>query len=99
MKPTLDQLKGTLSAVDDSQDYVLILKTNAHFELIQGAGAGAVSHLEYVTRWSTFDKGNGGVGESAASDSIFTSDIMDWASEAWEKYEDDGRTKILNPFG
>ncbi|MDO7905324.1 hypothetical protein Q5741_02715 [Paenibacillus sp. JX-17] len=95
--PTIEQLEQTIANGDDSVNNVLILKLSGEFELIQGAGAGAVSHLNYITRWGTFDAGNDYVGKDASKDKKHIKKIMDWAEEAWNKYSKNGHTKIQNP--
>jgi hypothetical protein len=96
MQPSLKQLKEVLGSVTDSKDYVLILNLNATFELVEGAGAGAISHLDYVTRWNTYDKGYGYVGKEASKDDKHTDRIMKWANEAWKTHQETGRTRITN---
>ncbi|PWW01230.1 hypothetical protein DFQ01_110120 [Paenibacillus cellulosilyticus] len=94
--PDKKQLKETIAQGDDSIDYVLILNTDGTFELIEGAGAGAVSHLNYVTRWNPFDQGNDYVGSKAAKDKEHISRIMDGAKKAWDKFKETGYTRITN---
>lgn len=99
MKPQLSQLLDALRAGDDSHDNILLLMPSGHFELYAGAGGGAVQHISYVTRWGTFDAGDGYVGEDAANNRKFYEEhIMPWALEAWEEYEKTGRIRIVNRF-
>lgn len=98
--PDLKQLKNVIKHGDDSVNNVLILKKDGAFELVEGAsGAGAVSHLDYVTRWETYNSNNDYVGKAAAKDENHINKIMTWAKTAWDKYQADGFTKIANPNG
>lgn len=97
MKPSLSQLLDTLRTGDDSHDNILLLMPDGRFTLFEGAGGGAVSHIRYVTRWETFDAGNGYVGEDAANDpDFFKKHVMPWAERAWAEYQETGRTQIVN---
>ena len=103
MYPTRQQLISVIAKGDYKVDNVLILKTNGEFELIQGAGAEAVKHINYVTRWETFDAASsekgGWVGLDASKDSyVIDKLVMKWANEAWDIYTNTGRTQITNIY-
>ena len=97
MQPNIEQLREIIRKADDNVDKVLILKTDGAFELIIGAGNSAVGHINYVTRWETFDAKNDYFGPEASQDNNWLDTIMTWANDAWEKHRKTGQTHILNP--
>ena len=94
--PDINQLKQTISNGDDNHDNRLILLPTGDFQLIPLSQWN--DNLTYVTRWETFDEGNDYVGPDAASDSRHIQEIMDWALDAWKKYQTKGYLKIINPY-
>ena len=52
----------------------------------------------YVTRWETYNCGEGFVGIDALADEIFIDGIYSWAEEAWNIHKNTGETKIINPY-
>ncbi len=90
------QLIEEISSKLDDRDYRLILDLDGKFKLIP---LGEWSDgMEYVTRWETYDRGNGYVGVSASEDTEFIDGIYNLAIEAWDRYKNDGETNIFNPW-
>lgn len=103
MHPTRDQLISVIAKGNYKVDNVLILKRNGEFELIQGTGGEAVQHIDYVTRWETFDAASsetaGSVGVDASQNSYIIDEVvMKWANKAWDIYINTGRTQITNMY-
>ncbi|AJA48665.1 hypothetical protein CPAST_c25960 [Clostridium pasteurianum DSM 525 = ATCC 6013] len=99
MQPDKEQLRQVIANGNDNVDNILLLNRDGNFILFQGAGGGAVEHLDYVTRWETFDAGSDYVGIEASKDEKLLDDlVMKWANEAWKRYEKTGNTQIMNPY-
>ncbi len=99
--PSLNQLKHTIAAGNDSQDNRLILLSNGDFKLVPYNNANDAvifENLDYVTRWETLDSGNDWVGPDAAKDEKWMNQILEWANEAWDIHQKTGKKKILNPY-
>lgn len=52
----------------------------------------------YVTRWETYNCGEGFVGIDTLADEIFIDGIYSWAEEAWNIHKNTGETNIINPY-
>lgn len=96
MGPNKEQLRYVIANGNDNVDNILLLNVNGNFSLFEGAGGGAVEHLNYVTRWETFDEMNGYVGIGASKDNIFLDNtIMGCANTAWSSYIKKGSSHIV----
>lgn len=98
MQPNRSQLVSVIANGNDNVSNVLIIRIDGNFELVQGSGASAVEHLNYVSRYETFDATNDYVGVNASKDSNHINDIMDWANEMWDIHKRTCRTRIINPY-
>jgi hypothetical protein len=97
MNPNKEQLRYVIANGNDEVDNILLLNVDGNFTLFEGAGGGAVEHLDYVTRWETFDARGGYVGIDASKDDKFLDNtIMGWANTTWEEHKKTGNTQIVN---
>lgn len=90
------QLIQEIASKKDDRDYRLILDLDGIFKLIDLNKWN--DQMKYVTRWETYDYGDGLVGVDALSDVIFIDGIYSWAEEAWSIYKNTGETNINNPY-
>lgn len=88
------QLVEEIASKVDDTDYRLILDLDGKFKLIPLNDWN--DRIEYVTRWETYDVGNGYVGIEASEDTEFINGIYSWAVEAWDRYKNGGETRVLN---
>ena len=95
MNPSREQLKEVIVRGNDKVDNILILRTDELFEIIQAAWGGAVEHLEYMSRWETFDRGNDYVGIYSSNDNWLIDKLMKWADEMWKIYKNTGKLILL----
>lgn len=98
--PTKRQLQQIIKDGDDSHNNRLLLNLSGSFELLNydnEVDEIAFRDKDYITRWETYDKGNGYVGIEASLDEDHLNTIMKWADKAWVIYKESGKTKILNP--
>ena len=97
--PNKNQLIQEIASRSDDKDYRLILRTDGEFELVgyySASQINAFDDFDYVTRWETFDEGNGLVGVDASKDDNHIDKIMEWANEAWNTHKENGITRIVN---
>lgn len=88
------QLIEEIASKKDDRDYRLILDLDGKFRLIDLDDW--EDEMEYVTRWETYDSGNGFVGIDASKDMGFIDGIYSWAEEAWSRYQKNNEIKIVN---
>ena len=89
-----NQLVEEIASRTDEKDYRLILDLNGVFRLIDLDDW--EENLIYVTKWETYDSGNGYVGIDASKDIRFIDSIYSWAEEAWDRYKNNEEIRIPN---
>ncbi|STD59669.1 hypothetical protein [Empedobacter falsenii] len=84
--PDRDQLRRTILFGDDSINNILIINSDAKFELIERVNDIEIENIQFITRFETFIADNDYVGENASKDFVHINRIYISALKEWANY-------------